>query len=117
MRSIAAFVLVVAVLAADVSSVVGQVPPFIDRGSRVRITAPSLGLNEAVGTVQEATDEAFVIQFDARRMGTVDRSEIEEMDVFSTGTRSVDRPRPAVVHRRRDSRQAFAVSRIGAPMD
>ena len=81
--SIAAFVLALAVLAADVSSVVGQVTPLIGPGSRVRLTAPSLGLSEAIGTVQEATDEALVVQFEfPARVGTVDRSEIAEMDVL-----------------------------------
>jgi hypothetical protein len=59
--SIAAFILVAAVMAADVSSVVGQVAPSISQGSRVRITAASLELSEAVGTVQEATREALVV--------------------------------------------------------
>lgn len=80
--SIASFVLVAAVLAADVASAVGQVATSIDPGSRVRITAPSLGLNEAVGTVKEATDDALVVQFEfPRRVGTVDRFEIGKMDV------------------------------------
>lgn len=88
--SITTFVLVVAVLTADVPSLVGQVAPSIGQGSRVRITSPSLGLNEAVGTVQEATDEAFVIQFEfPRRAGSVERSEIAAMDVSIQGRRKV----------------------------
>ena len=78
------------VLAADVSSVGGQVAPSLGQGSRVRITAPSLGLNEAVGAVQEATDEAFVIQFEfPRRVGPVERSEIAAMDVSIQRQRKV----------------------------
>ena len=83
--SIAAFVAVLAVLAvlaADVETVVGQVTPSIVPGSRVRIAAPSLGLSESVGTVQETTDEALVVQFEyPRRMGPVERSEIVELEV------------------------------------
>lgn len=68
--------------AADVSAVVGQVAPPIGQGSRVRITAPSLGLNEAVGTVQEATDEAFIVQFEfPRSVRPFERSEIAAMDI------------------------------------
>lgn len=88
--SIASFVLVAAVLVADAASAVGQVIPSIGQGSRVRITAPSLGLNEAVGTVKEATDEALVVQFEfPRRVGTVDRSEIGKMDVSIQPQRKV----------------------------
>jgi hypothetical protein len=80
--SIASYVLVAGVLVANAASAVGQVAPSIGQGSRVRITAPSLGLEEAVGTVKEATDEALVVQFEfPRRVGTVDRSEIGKMDV------------------------------------
>lgn len=88
--SIAALVFVAAVLAADVSAVVGQVAPSIGRGSRVRITAASLELSEAVGTVQEATREALVVQFEyPRRVSTVDRSEIGKMDVSIQRQRKV----------------------------
>ena len=88
--SIAAFVLVAAVMAADVSSVVGQVAPSISQGSRVRITAASLELSEAVGTVQDATREALVVQFeDPRRVVTVDRSEIGKMDISIQQQRNV----------------------------
>lgn len=71
--------LVLASLATDVSSVAGQVAPSIEPGSRVRITAPSLGLSEAVGTVQEVTDEAVVVQFEFPLR--IDRSEIMDMEV------------------------------------
>ncbi len=85
--SITTFVLVLAVLGADVPSVVGQVTPSVVTGSRVRLTAPSLGLDEAVGTVQETTDEALVVQFEyPRRKETVDRSEIAAMEVSIQGT-------------------------------
>ena len=88
--SVTAFVVAVAVFAADVSSVVGQVTAPIVPGSRVRLTAPSLGLSEAVGTVQEATDEALLIQFEyPARTETVDRSEIAAMDVSTQGGRKV----------------------------
>jgi len=85
--SITSFVLVLAVLGADVPTVVGQVTPSVVTGSRVRLTAPSLGLAEAVGTVQETTDEALVVQFEyPRRRETVDRSEIAAMEVSIPGT-------------------------------
>ena len=88
--TIIAFVLALAFLAADVSSVVGQVTAPIVPGSRVRLTAPSLGLSEAVGTVQEATDEALLVQFEyPARTETVDRSEIAAMDVSTPGQRKV----------------------------
>ena len=59
-----------------------MVAPSVEQDSRVRITAPSLGLSEAVGTVQEATDDALVVQFEfPRRVGTVDRSDITNMEV------------------------------------
>ena len=88
--SIAIFVLLLAILAADVASVVGQVTPSIVPGSRVRLTAPYLGLSEAVGTVQEATDGALVVQFEyPRRMETLDRSEITAMEVSTQGQRKV----------------------------
>ncbi len=88
--SITPFVLVLAVLGADVPSVVGQVTPSVVTGSRVRLTVPALGLNEAVGTVQETTDEALVVQFEyPRRKETVDRSEIAAMEVATQGERKV----------------------------
>ena len=80
--SVTAFVVAVAV--------VGQVTAPIVPGSRVRLTAPSLGLSEAVGTVQEATDEALLVQFEyPARTETVDRSEIAAMDVSTQGQRKV----------------------------
>ena len=88
--SIAVFVLVAAAMAPDVSSVVGQVAPSISQGSRVRITAASLELSEAVGTVQEATREALVVQFEyPSRVATVDRSEIGKMDISIQQQRKV----------------------------
>ena len=88
--SITAFVLALALLAADASSVVGQVTASTVPGSRVRLTAPYLGLSEAIGTVQEATDEALVVRFEyPRRLETVDRSEITAMEVSTRGQRKV----------------------------
>ena len=64
--------------------------PSISQGSRVRITAASLELSEAVGTVQEATREALVVQFEyPRRVATVDRSEIGKMDISIQQQRKV----------------------------
>lgn len=69
-------------LAATASPALSQTAPAIEQGDRVRITAPSLALTEAVGTVQEATSEALVVQFEyPRRVATVDRSDITGMDV------------------------------------
>ena len=62
--SIIPCIIALAVLAADVSSIAGQVTPAVITGSRVRLTAPTLGLSEAVGTVRESTDEALVVQFE-----------------------------------------------------
>jgi hypothetical protein len=88
--SMPAFLIVLAALAADVSSVAGQVTPSVMPGSRVRLSAPSLGLSEAVGTVKEATDEALVVQFEyPRRVGTVDRSEIGKLDISIERERKV----------------------------
>ena len=87
--SITGFALVIAALVADASSVVGQVASILP-GSRVRLTAPSLGLSEAVGTVREATDEALVVQFEfPARVGTIDRTEIAAMDVSIRRERKV----------------------------
>ncbi len=88
--SITSSFLVLAVLAAHGSSLTGQVTSSVVTGSRVRLTAPSLGLNEAVGTVQETTDDALVVQFEyPRRRETVDRSEIAAMEVATEGQRKV----------------------------
>ncbi len=88
--SISVLVIVLAVLVAEASSVVAQVTPTIGPGSRVRLTASSLGLSEAVGTVQEATDEALVVQFEfPARLETVERSEIAAMEVSIQGQRKV----------------------------
>ena len=82
--------LVLAALAADGSSLAGQETPSVAAGSKVRVTAPSLGLDEAVGTVQETTDEALVVQFEyPRRVETVDRSEIAAIEVSTPGKRKV----------------------------
>jgi hypothetical protein len=79
--SITGLVLAVGILAANPSAGVGQVASIVP-GNRVRLTAPSLGLRDAVGTVQEATDTSLVVQFDyPARLGTVDRAEIAAMDV------------------------------------
>jgi hypothetical protein len=81
--SIAALVLALALLVADASSVMAQETVSVEQGSRVRITAPSLGLSESVGTIQEATDEAYVVQFEFPRvLGSVGRSDIAAMDVL-----------------------------------
>ena len=78
----AALVLVLVSTATDVVPVAGQTTRAIERGSRVRITAPSLGLREAIGTIREATHEALVVQFEfPRRVATVDRSKIVTMQV------------------------------------
>ena len=87
--SIPAFALVFSLLATVSSPLGGQVAPSIEPGSRVRITAPSSAMRGAVGTVQEATEEALVVQFAHRRVVgqalcsicTVDRSEIAVIDV------------------------------------
>ena len=77
-----ALVVAVAFGAANAPGVVAQARPSIEPGSRVRITAPSLGLNEAIGTVQGATREELVVQLEyPRRVATVDRSDITGMDV------------------------------------
>ena len=50
----AALVLVLVSAATDVVPVAGQTTRAIERGSRVRSTAPSLGLREAIGTIRFA---------------------------------------------------------------
>ena len=88
--SITILVLALASLAADVSSVVGQATASTVPGSRVRLTAPSLGLSKAVGTVQAATDQALVVQFEyPRRLETVDRSRIAAVEVSTPGQRKI----------------------------
>ena len=88
--TIITFVLVLAVLSASGSSVAGQETPSVVTGSKVRLTAPALGLNQAVGTVQETTDESLVVQFEyPRRRETVARSEIAAMEVATQGQRKV----------------------------
>ncbi len=88
--SLTAFVLALALLAGHASAVVGQVTASTAPGSRVRLTAPSLGLSKAVGTVQEATYQAIVVQFEyPRRVETVDRSEIAAIEVSTPGQRKV----------------------------
>jgi len=77
-----ALIVLAAFLAANASGGVAQAALSIEEGSRVRVTAPSLGLNEAVGTVQGATSEALVVQLEyPRRVVTVDRADITGMDV------------------------------------
>lgn len=74
-------------LVASASTAFAQTLDSIEAGSRVRVTAPSLGLTEAVGTVQQSTTDAVQVQFEfPRRLVTVDRSDITAMDV-SVGTR------------------------------
>lgn len=54
----------------------------IKQGHRVRITAPSIGLVQAVGTVLDASDAALVVHFeDADAVGTVYRPWITGLDV------------------------------------
>jgi hypothetical protein len=75
-------ILASALTVACASELVAQAAPPIRQGSRVRITAPSLGLTKAVGTVEEATGEELVVRFeDPRRVETVDRAHITGMDV------------------------------------
>ena len=80
--SFAALLLTGTFLLTGVPRAGAQVNPRIEQGSRVRITAPSARLDGAVGTVQEVTREALVVQFEnPRGLGTVDRSAIVGMDV------------------------------------
>jgi hypothetical protein len=75
---------------ANASRGVAQTAPLVEEGSRVRITSPSLGLTEAVGTVQGATDEELVVRFEyPRRLATVDRSDITGMDISVRRERKV----------------------------
>lgn len=54
----------------------------IKQGHRVRITAPSVGLVQAVGTVLDASDAVLVVHFeDADAVGTVYRPWITGLDV------------------------------------
>jgi len=65
-----------------VAQAVPQVAPPVGPGTRVRITAPSVRLDGAVGTVQEVTSESMVVSFqNPRGVGTVERSTITQMEV------------------------------------
>jgi hypothetical protein len=51
-------------------------------GSRVRITSPAMGLRQAVGTVQEVTEDTLVVLFHSpRRSRRIDAADIEAMDI------------------------------------
>jgi len=69
----------------------GQAPASLEAGSRVRLTAPSLGLEQAVGVLDRTTDESLVVRFvrprGAERVETVPRRHVTELAV-STGQRS-----------------------------
>ena len=67
-------------LSAAVNPASGQVAPEVTDQSRVRITAPSLGLHRSVGTVYAVTEGEMVVQVGYDLL-TIDRSEIEAMDV------------------------------------
>lgn len=82
---VAAVVIVSAV--AHASAALAQAPAPVDVGSRVRVTAPSLDLMEAVGTVQQVSADGVLVQFEApRRLVTLDRSTVTSMEV-SVGQR------------------------------
>jgi hypothetical protein len=71
-----------ALLAQDPSRALAQVAPSAVVGSRVRITAPGLGLTAAGGTIREAEGGWILVQFDnPRRSVRIEREAITEMDV------------------------------------
>ena len=79
-----------AVLVVDAMPAASQVHPTVTERSRVRITALSLGLTEAVGTVRELTPEGLVVQFEnPRLLGTVERDQISAIDVSIRSERHV----------------------------
>jgi hypothetical protein len=81
-RMLAGALLAVTLLATGPSNTRAQVTSSVGRGSRVRISSSALGLTHAVGTVQGATGEALVIQFQfPRHQATVQRDAIEKMEV------------------------------------
>jgi hypothetical protein len=89
-RAVILALAVAGALSAKGTGVLAQTAPSVEEGSRVRITAPSLGLTEAVGIVQEATNEEIVVQFEyPRRLATVDRSDITGLDVSVERERKV----------------------------
>jgi hypothetical protein len=89
-RAVILALAVAGALSAKGTGVLAQTAPSVEEGSRVRITAPSLGLTEAVGIVQEATNEELVVQFEyPRRLATVDRSDITGLDVSVERQRKV----------------------------
>lgn len=89
-ETLTALVLAGAALSVSSLPALGQSSTTIAEGSRVRITASSLNLTRAVGTILEATAEGFVVQFESPRLlGTVEHDQIEALDVSTGGERHV----------------------------
>ena len=98
------FGIAVAVLLGGVSDAAAQTAAQLEVGSRVRVTAPSHGLHEAVGTVEEISNGSLSIRLEqwssaasepaetrGRRTRTLERSSITEMDLYLGRTsRSLD---------------------------
>lgn len=82
---------VVTLLALDTTPAAAQAASTVGPGSRARVTVPSLGLNAAIGTVREATDDSLLIQFaNPRRSVRIERDAITVLEV------SIDRHRQAL---------------------